>query len=89
MAASTGLLEVRILIFRLLELSYFKPDLDQVCGRLHGLIWASTRENLSRGFGNNKGADQPAHSHSLISAFVIRLLKSIISRLATSEISIH
>ena len=37
---------------------------------------------------NNKGPDQPAHSHSLISAFVIRLLKSIISRLATtSEIS--
>ena len=24
-------------------------------------------------FANNKGADQPAHSHSLISAFVIRL----------------
>ena len=37
---------------------------------------------------NNKGADQPAHLHSLISTFVIRLLESIISKLATSEISI-
>ena len=41
-----------------------------------------------RGFANNKGTDQPAHSRSLISAFVFRLLKSIISRLASSEISI-
>ena len=32
-----------------------------------------------RGFANNKGADQPAHPHRLISAFVIRLLESIIS----------
>ena len=37
---------------------------------------------------NNKGADQPAHPRSLISAFVIRVLESIISRLAMSEISI-
>ena len=41
-----------------------------------------------RWFANNKGADQPAHPRSPISAFVIRLLKSTISRLATSEISI-
>ena len=41
-----------------------------------------------RGFANNKGADQPAHPRSLISAFVIRLLESIISKHATSEISI-
>ena len=40
-----------------------------------------------RWFANNQGADQPAHPHSLISAFVIRLLKSIVSRLSTSEIS--
>ena len=38
MAASIGLLEVRILIFRLLLLSYFTSDFDQVCGRLYGLI---------------------------------------------------
>ena len=41
-----------------------------------------------RGFANNKGADMPAHPRSLISAFVIRLLESIMSRLATREIII-
>ena len=51
-------------------------------------IWASTRENLSLVFANNKGADQPAHTRSLISAFVIHLLESILSKLATSEVSI-
>ena len=41
-----------------------------------------------QGFANNTGADQPAHPRRLISAFVIRFLESIISRLATSEILI-
>ena len=41
-----------------------------------------------RGFANNKCADQLAHPRSLISIIVIRLLKRIISRLATGEISI-
>ena len=49
-------------------------------------ICASTRENLSSGLANNTGADQPAHPRSLISAFVIRFLKSVISKLAASEI---
>ena len=36
-------------------------------------------ENTSlQGFANNKGADQPSHIRSLISAFVIRRLESII-----------
>ena len=35
---------------------------------------------LSSGLVNNKGADQPSHSHSLISAFVFRSFESIISR---------
>ena len=39
-------------------------------------------------FANNKGADQPVHPHSLISALVIRCLETIISKLATSEIAI-
>ena len=50
------------------------------------IIWASPRENLSWGVVNNKGADQPAHPCSIDSAFVIRLLEMIISRLATSEV---
>ena len=41
-----------------------------------------------RWIANNKGADQPAHPRSLISAYVICLLESIIPKLATSEISI-
>ena len=36
---------------------------------------------------NNKGADQPAHPRSLISAFVVRCLDSIIPLLAIAEIS--
>ena len=35
-----------------------------------------------------RGADQPAHRCRLISAFVIRFLESIISKLATGEMSI-
>ena len=52
------------------------------------IICASTRENLSSGFVNNKGADQPEHTPRLISAFVIQFLESFISKLATGEISI-
>ena len=55
---------------------------------IQGLLWASTPQNLSSGVANNKGTDQPAHPRRLISAFVIRLLESIISKLASSEISI-
>ena len=39
----------------------------------------------SLGFANNKVVDQPVHQHSLISAFVILLMKSFF---ITSEISI-
>ena len=38
-------------------------------------MWASTRENLSLGFANNKDADQPAHLRSLVSAFVFAVWK--------------
>ena len=37
-------------------------------------------------YGNNKGADQPAHPRSLISAFVVRCLDSIISLDSIAEI---
>ena len=40
------------------------------------------------GLQDNNGTDQPAHPCSLLIAFVIPLLESIISRLATSDISI-
>ena len=53
-------------------------------------IWALKQENQSclRGFLNNIGADQSAHPRRLISAFAFGLLERIISRVATSEISI-
>ena len=39
-------------------------------------------------YANNKVADQPAHPRSLISAFVVRCLDSIISLDSIAEISI-
>ena len=55
----------------------------------HSMIFGPRREKTClRWFANKKGADQPAHTRSLISAFVFRLLESIISRLDTSKISI-
>ena len=41
----------------------------------------------SSGVANNTSADQPAHPGRLISAYIIRFVESIISELATSEIS--
>ena len=38
-------------------------------------------------YANNKGADQPAHPRSLISAFVVRCLDSTISLDSIAEIS--
>ena len=47
-------------------------------------IWAS----VFGGYANNKGTHRTAHLRSLISAFVIRLLESIMSRHGAKEISI-
>ena len=38
-------------------------------------------------YANNKGADQPAHQHSLIIAFIVHCLDSIIPLVSISEIS--
>ena len=38
-------------------------------------------------YANNKGADQPAHRRSLISAFVVRCLDSIIPPVSISKIA--
>ena len=45
-------------------------------------------ENLHLLHAYNKGADQPAHLRSLISAFVIGNLESVISKLASYQILI-
>ena len=46
------------------------------------------RKTCLQGFANDKEADQPAQLRRLISAIVICFLEIIISKLATSEISI-
>ena len=46
------------------------------------------KKTCLREFANNKGADQPVHSRSMISTFIVRSLESNISKLATDEISI-
>ena len=45
-----------------------------------GVVLSEPRheKNLFMPYANNKGADQPAHPRSLISAFVVRCLDSII-----------
>ena len=45
------------------------------------------RGNLTKVIADNKGADQPAHPRRLISAYVIRSLERVISKLTTGEIS--
>ena len=40
---------------------------------------------LSFGLVSNKGAGQPAHQHSVLSAFVFRSFESIISRLSVAK----
>ena len=37
-------------------------------------------------YANNKGADQPAHSRSLISTFVVRCLDSVMSLVSVTNI---
>ena len=55
---------------------------------LFGSTWATSWENLFMPYANNKGADQPAHPRSLINAFVVRCLDSIMPLVSISEISI-
>ena len=63
--------------------------MTHISSATHPTLFGPRREKpCHRGFASNKDADQPAHPRSLISAFVFRCLVSIISRLATSEISI-
>ena len=50
-------------------------------------ILASTWENLFMPYANNKGEDQPVHPHSLIRAFVVRCIHSLISKFTKFKIS--
>ena len=62
------------------------PAYKEYHGRtvLFGIYGPRNEKTCLLEFGNNTGADQPAYPRSLISAFVIRILERIISKLATS-----
>ena len=57
---------------RLSKLEQIEPRREKTC------LW---------GLANYKGTDQPAHPRRLISAFIIRFLKSTICKLAIDEFS--
>ena len=78
---------LKISIIFCLEIHFVNFNLAPDCTA--PLTIGSRREKTClRGVAKNTGADQPAHPRSLISAFVIRVLKSTLSKLATSEISV-
>ena len=66
----------------------YYPDilLQDIAKAAKMLSGPRSEKTCLREFANSKGADQPAHPRSLISIFVIRLLNSVISMLAKSEI---
>ena len=68
-----------------------QADLRFVLHTLHeaGFLmnWLKWATSLFMPYVNNKGADQPAHRRSLISAFIVRFLDSIVSLVPVSEIS--
>ena len=71
------------LLFAIKQNKFGKNSRNLIC-----VVLASTREDLSSLLANNKGADQPVHPHSRLSAFDICFLESIISKLVTDEIII-
>ena len=60
-------------------------DPDQTCQVLHCLPFDLHMSHIMP-YANNKGTDQPVHLRSLISAFVVRCLGSIIPLASISEI---
>ena len=61
--------------------------IKNIAARAKNIIGPRREKTCLRRFANNNGSDQPAHRRSLISAFVIRFLERIITRLATGKIS--
>ena len=50
---------------------------QELAWEIEPFMWATSWENLFMPYANNKGAEQPAHSRSLISDFVVHCLDSI------------
>ena len=62
------------------DLLYRKHGILEICGQtvLSMNIFEPSHEKMClMSYANNKGADQPAHPRSLISAFIVRCLDSI------------
>ena len=71
----------------LLWLNMFKLILEGN-GKVELVIYESRREKTClTGFSNNKGADQPAHPCNLFSAFVTRLVGSIMKTCSKRNIN--
>ena len=62
------------------------PDVQIYPTLPYGIIWESSREKPDLQV-NNKGADQSVHPHSLISAFVIHSLISMVVSIVTCKLS--
>ena len=75
-------------IKRHIKKSSLKGNIDKSFSKSLKYLGLDARKPVFGGFANNTGADQPAHTRSLISAFVIRFLQSTICKLATDEVSI-
>ena len=66
-----------------------KNTLDYMCKgylKKYTFVRASMRENLTMLHADSKGEDLPPHSRSLISAFIINFLKSIMTLLARRKL---
>ena len=76
-------------IAKLVVACFIKGSKSKIIIRTSISIIGPLREKTClRWFANNTGADQSTRMRSLISAFVIRFLESIIFKLDTGEISI-
>ena len=74
-------------MFKISLLSILNCGFSFICLSICFILWATPWENLFVPYANNKGADQPAHPRSLISAFVVRCLDTAIPLLAIAKIS--
>ena len=63
------------------------PAIAAISSGFHNAYGPQCEKIYLRRFPNYIGADQPGRPRSLISAFVIHVLESSISKLASSEIS--
>ena len=81
------ILNLFIILFSALPRRICLP-IGTISKSVYHLFWPRHKETCLPGYANNKGTDQLAHSRSLISAIVVCLLESIISRLGRSHISL-